>query len=104
VLTQNLMTKLKIEYIRLVVAFIIFVFITSLLFIYVNQVKVDWFQVFASYFTIPSMVLIVGIPIWMIIDLVKKKVADKTIFNLTFFISVISVLMLLFAIVILKII
>jgi len=75
-----------------------------LLFIYVNQVKVDWFQVFASYFTIPSMVLIVGIPIWMIIDLVKKKVADKTIFNLTFFISVISVLMLLFAIVILKII
>ena len=43
--------------------------------------------------------LIIAIPVWMIIDLARKKVADKSIFNLTFFISVISILLIGFAMV-----
>ena len=52
--------------------------------------------------TLPALGLSIAIPIWMIVDLFRKKVADKSIFNLTFFISVISILLLLFAIYILK--
>ncbi len=91
------MTKLKLEFIRLGLAFFAFLFILLTLFMYVNQVKAQWHQIIGELLTIPVILLIVAIPIWLIVDLVKKKVADKSIFNLTFFVSVISVLLLLFA-------
>ena len=68
----------------------------------INQVQMDWFINTAQAITIPVLVLIVAVPIWMIVDLIRKQVADKSIFNLTFFISVISILLMLFAIKILN--
>lgn len=91
------MTKLKLEFLRLGLAFFSFVFILVSLFMYVNQVKAQWFRIIGELLTIPVLLLIAGIPIWLIIDLVKKNVADKSIFNLTFFVSVISVLLFLFS-------
>lgn len=96
------MTKLQVEYIRLAIATLVFIFIITLLFVLINQVKLDWFINTAQAITIPILVLIVAVPIWMIIDLIRKQVADKSIFNLTFFISVISILLMLFAIKILN--
>ncbi|RAJ16262.1 hypothetical protein [Olleya aquimaris] len=91
------MTKLNIEYIRLTITFVVFVFIITLLFLHINQVQLDWFETLSEVFTIPALILSIIIPIWMIIDLIRKKIADKSIFNLTFFICVISILLLLFA-------
>jgi hypothetical protein len=91
------MTKLKLEFIRLGLAFFSFGFILLALFMYVNQVNAQWFRVIGELLTIPVLLLTAGIPIWLIIDLIRKKVADKSIFNLTFFVSVISVMLLLFA-------
>tara|TARA_R110000751_G_scaffold2470_4_gene13277 strand:+ start:98655 stop:98945 length:291 start_codon:yes stop_codon:yes gene_type:complete len=96
------MTKLQIEYIRLALALLVFVFIITLLFLHINQVNLNWFTTLSSLMTLPALGLSIAIPIWMIVDLFRKKVADKSIFNLTFFISVISILLLLFAIYILK--
>ncbi|WGD34400.1 hypothetical protein [Olleya sp. YS] len=92
------MTKINIEYIRLTITFIVFVFIITLLFLHINQVQLHWFETFSEVFTIPALILSIIIPIWMITDLIRKKVADKSIFNLTFFICVISILLILFAI------
>ncbi|MGB6267991.1 MAG: hypothetical protein WBF67_03195 [Olleya sp.] len=92
------MTKLLVEYIRLIITFIIFVFIIIILFLHINQVQLDWFDRLSEAITIPTLILSIAIPIWMIIDLLRKKVADKAIFNLTIFVSVISILLLLFAI------
>lgn len=91
------MNKLKIEYTRLALAFLVFVYIVTHLFLYINRIDSQWFQALAELFTIPSLVLIIAIPIWMIIDLVKKNIADKSILNLTFFISFISLLLFGFA-------
>ncbi|PKG52854.1 MULTISPECIES: hypothetical protein [Olleya] len=96
------MTKLQVEYIRLAIATLVFIFIITLLFVLINQVQMDWFINTAQAITIPVLVLIVAVPIWMIVDLIRKQVADKSIFNLTFFISVISILLMLFAIKILN--
>lgn len=96
------MTKLQIEYIRLTLALLVFVFIITLLFLHINQVDLNWFTTLSSVMIMPALGLSIAIPIWMIVDLFRKKVADKSIFNLTFFISVISILLLLFAIYILK--
>ncbi|WP_272022441.1 hypothetical protein [Olleya namhaensis] len=96
------MTKLQVEYIRLAIATLVFIFIITLLFVLINQVQMDWFINTAQAITIPVLVLIVAVPIWMIVDLIRKQVADKSIFNLTFFISVISILLMLFAIKILS--
>lgn len=93
------MNKLKLEYTRLTLAFLVFVYVVTHLFMYINRVESQWFQALAKILTIPSLILIIGIPIWMIIDLARKKVADKSIFNLTFFISVISILLIGFAMV-----
>lgn len=92
------MTKLKLEYIRLGLSFFTFVFITASLFMYINQVKAQWFQIVTELFAIPSLLLTILIPIWLIVDLARKKVADKSIFNLTFFVSVMCVLLLVFSI------
>jgi len=91
------MTKLKLEFIRLGLAFFVFAFIIGLLFTYINQVKAKWIQTAGELLTIPVLLLAVAIPVWLIVDLVRKKVADKSIFNLTLFLSVISVLLLLFS-------
>lgn len=91
------MNKLKIEYTRLALAFLVFVYIVTHLFLYINRIDSQWFQALAELFTIPSLILIIAIPIWMIIDLVKKNIADKSILNLTFFISFISLLLFGFA-------
>ena len=96
------MTKLQVEYTRLAIATLVFIFIITLLFVLINQVQMDWFINTAQSITIPVLVLIVAVPIWMIVDLIRKQVADKSIFNLTFFISVISILLMLFAIKILN--
>ena len=88
------MTKLQVEYTRLAIATLVFIFIITLLFVLINQVQMDWFINTAQAITIPVLVLIV--------DLIRKQVADKSIFNLTFFISVISILLMLFAIKILN--
>lgn len=96
------MTKLQVEYTRLAIATLVFIFIITLLFVLINQVQMDWFINTAQAITIPVLVLIVAVPIWMIVDLIRKQVADKSIFNLTFFISVISILLMLFAIKILN--
>ncbi len=96
------MTKLQIEYIRLSFSLIVFIFIITLLFFHINQVQLQWFTALTKVMTIPALLLSIAIPLWMIVDLFRKKVADKSIFNLTFFISVISILLLLFAIYILK--
>jgi hypothetical protein len=96
------MTKLQVEYIRLAIATLVFIFIITLLFVLINQVQMEWFINTAQAITIPVLVLIVAVPIWMIIDLIRKQVADKSIFNLTFFISVISILLMLFTIKILN--
>jgi len=96
------MTKLQVEYLRLAFSFIVFVFIITLLFVLINQVQIDWFTNLSKVLMIPALVLSIAIPIWMIVDLIRKKVADKSIFNLTFFITVISILLLLFAIKILN--
>ena len=90
------MTKLKLEFIRLGLAFFVFAFIIGLLFTYINQVKAQWIQAAGEILTIPVLLLAVAIPVWLIVDLARKKVADKAIFNLTFFLSVISVLLFLF--------
>ncbi len=92
------MTKLQIEYLRLSIAFIVFAFIITLLFLNINQVQIQWFTKLTEVLTIPALLLSIAIPLWMIVDLIRKKVADKAIFNLTFFISVISILLLLFTI------
>ncbi|WP_397362861.1 hypothetical protein [Olleya sp. R77988] len=92
------MTKLHVEFIRLGIAFIVFIFIISLLFLHINQVQIQWFNTLSEVFTIPALLLSIAIPLWMVIDLVKKNIADKPIFNLTFFVCVISILLLLFAI------
>jgi hypothetical protein len=91
------MTKLKLEFLRLGLAFFSFIFILVSLFMYVNQVNAQWFRIIGELVTIPVLILTAGMPIWLIIDLVKKNVADKAIFNLTFFVSVISVLLFLFS-------
>ena len=78
-------------------AFLVFVYIVTHLFLYINRINSQWFQALAELFTIPSLILIIAIPIWMIIDLVKKNIADKSILNLTFFISFISLLLFGFA-------
>ncbi|WP_375239503.1 hypothetical protein [Aurantibacter sp.] len=91
------MTKLKLEFIRLGLAFFTFAFTLLSLFMYINQVNGQWFRIIGELLTIPVILLTAGIPIWLIIDLIKKNVADKSIFNLTFFISVISVALLFFA-------
>ena len=91
------MNKLKIEYIRLALAFLVFVYIVTHLFLYINRIDSQWFKALAELFTIPSLILIIAIPIWMIIDLVKKNIADKSILNLTFFISFISLILFGFA-------
>ncbi|QCE42702.1 hypothetical protein [Psychroserpens sp. NJDZ02] len=96
------MTKLQVEYLRLAFSFIVFVFIITLLFVLINQVQIDWFTNLSKVLMIPALVLSIAIPIWMIVDLIRKKVTDKSIFNLTFFITVISILLLLFAIKILN--
>ena len=96
------MTKLQIEYIRLSFSLFVFIFIITLLFFHINQVQLQWFTALTKVITIPGLLLSIAIPLWMIVDLFRKKVADKSIFNLTFFISVISILLLLFAIYILK--
>ena len=96
------MTKLQVEYIRLAIATLVFIFIITLLFVLINQVQMEWFINTAQAITIPVLVLIVAVPIWMIVDLIRKQVADKSIFNLTFFISVISILLMLFTIKILN--
>ncbi|AUC76718.1 hypothetical protein CW732_13960 [Olleya sp. Bg11-27] len=92
------MTKLQVEYIRLGLSFIVFTFIITLLFVLINQVEIQWFISFSEVLILPALILSISIPIWMIVDLIRKKVADKSIFNLTFFINVISILLLLFAI------
>ena len=96
------MTKLQIEYIRLSFSLFVFIFIITLLFFHINQVQLQWFTALTKVMTIPALLLSIAIPLLMIVDLFRKKVADKSIFNLTFFISVISILLLLFAIYILK--
>ena len=96
------MSKLHIEYIRLSFSFLVFIFIITLLFFHINQVQLDWFTALSKIVTIPALLLSIAIPVWMIIDLIKKNVADKSIFNLNFFISVISILLLLFALKILN--
>lgn len=85
------MKKLQLEYIRLGLVFICFVGIISLLFAYINQFDAQWFHIIGELLTIPILVGIAITPIWMVIDLIKKNIADKAIFNLTFFISVINV-------------
>lgn len=92
------MNKLNVEYLRLILSFTVFIFITTLLFIYINQIELNWFNSIKNIFLIPAIVLTIAIPIWMIVDLIKKNVADKAIFNLTFFVSAISILLMLFAV------
>ncbi len=96
------MTKIKLELFRLGLTFIIFVFVITLVFMELNQVRSNWFSAFSKVFSTPAFVLSFLIPVWMIVDLIRKKVADKSIFNLTFFISTISILLLFFAIIFLK--
>jgi hypothetical protein len=96
------MSKLQLEFLRLGFSFAIFIFIITLLFMEINQVKSDWFRDFSKTLSIPVFILSFLIPIWMLIDLIRKKVADKSIFNLTFFISTISLLLLFFAIIFIK--
>lgn len=93
------MTKLKLEYLRLILTFIIFIFIVTNLFFYINQVNSNWFNALSKVVFIPSLILIICIPIWMIIDLIKKKIEDKSIFNLTFFIVFVSILLYGFALI-----
>jgi len=93
------MNKLKLEYIRLTLAFLVFVYVVTHLFMYINNVDLQWFKALAELLTIPSLILIIAVPLWMIIDLAKKNIADKSIFNLTFFITVISILLIGFAMV-----
>ncbi len=68
----------------------------------INQVKSDWFRDFSKILSTPVFIVSFLIPIWLVIDLIRKKVADKSIFNLTFFISSISLLLLFFAIIFIK--
>lgn len=93
------MTKLKLEYLRLILTFIIFIFIVTNLFFYINQVNSYWFNALSKVVFIPSLILIICIPIWMIIDLIRKKIEDKSIFNLTFFIVFVSILLYGFALI-----
>jgi hypothetical protein len=85
------MNKLNLEYSRLGLAFFSFVGIISLLFAYINQFDAQWFQVIGELVTIPILIIIIINPIWMMVDLIKKNIADKAIFNLTLFLSVISI-------------
>ena len=96
------MSKLKLEFIRLGLTFLIFLFIVTLLFMEINQVKSNWFLNFSKTLSTPVFVLSFIIPIWILIDLLRKKIVDKSIFNLTFFISTISILLLFFAILFIK--
>lgn len=96
------MTKLQLEYLRLVLTVIVFVLIITPLFLHINQVTINWFNSLSQVMAIPLLILCIGIPLWMIVDLIRKNVADKSIFNLTFFISVISIALLFFSIKILN--
>jgi hypothetical protein len=90
------MKKIHLEYTRLSLAFVSFLGIISLLFAYINQYDAQWFQIIGELLTIPILILILLIPIWMVVELIKKNIADKAIFNLTFFLSVINVGLLIF--------
>jgi len=96
------MSKIQLEFLRLGLSFAIFIFIMTLLFMEINQVRSDWFQNFSKILSTPVFIVSFLIPIWMLIDLIRKKVADKSIFNLTFFIATISLLLLFFAILFMK--
>ncbi|WP_055444659.1 hypothetical protein [Lacinutrix himadriensis] len=96
------MSKIQLEFLRLGFSFAIFIFIITLLFMEINQVKSDWFRDFSKILSTPVFIVSFLIPIWLVIDLIRKKVADKSIFNLTFFISSISLLLLFFAIIFIK--
>tara|TARA_R110002012_G_scaffold213862_1_gene384967 strand:+ start:1004 stop:1288 length:285 start_codon:yes stop_codon:yes gene_type:complete len=85
------MNKLNLEYTRLGLAFFSFIGIISFLFAYINQFDVQWFQIIGELVTIPILIIIIINPIWMMVDLIKKNIADKAIFNLTLFLSVISI-------------
>lgn len=93
------MKKITIEFIRLGIITLCFIFIMALLFAYINQFESDAFQIIGELVTIPVMIITFVVPVWMVYDLIKKTVADKAIFNLTFFISIINVLLLAFAVI-----
>ena len=69
----------------------------TLLFAYINQVESKTLDFLGELLTIPVILITALVPVWMINDLVKKQVADKSIFNLTFFVSLINVFLLGFA-------
>ena len=96
------MKKITVEFIRLALVFFAFIFIMALLFAYINHVENDFFKSIGVVLTVPVMCITVLIPLWMIFDLVKKNVADKSIFNLTFFVSIINLFSLAFAFIYLK--
>lgn len=90
------MTKIKLEYLRLIITFLFFICLVSFLFMHVNQVNPILIEKVAKGFIITAIVLNIVIPVWLVIDLIRKKVADKSLFNLTFFISIIAIGLLFF--------
>lgn len=91
------MKKITLEFIRLGIVFFNFIYLMLLLFAYINQLNSEAFQILGELLTIPVMLISIIIPLWLITDLFKKQVIDKTIFNLTFFICSVNLFLFGFA-------
>ena len=88
-------SRLKLEKNRLIVTVAVLIYFCFILFVYFTKVELQFIRVIGELLTIPALLALVSLPIWALIDNLRKKNQKQSTYIFTLLVSLFTIVMLL---------
>ncbi|WP_299248389.1 hypothetical protein [uncultured Lacinutrix sp.] len=88
-------SRLKLEKNRLIATIVVLIYFCLILFVYFTKVELQFIRVIGELLTIPALLALVSLPIWALIDNLRKKNQKQSTYIFTLLVSLFTIVMLL---------
>lgn len=88
-------SRLKLEKNRLIATVAVLIYFCFILFVYFTKVELQFIRVIGELLTIPALLALVSLPIWALIDNLRKKNQKQSTYIFTLLVSLFTIVMLL---------
>lgn len=88
-------SRLKLEKNRLIATVAVLIYFCFILFVYFTKVELQFIKVIGELLTIPALLALVSLPIWALIDNLRKKNQKQSTYIFTLLVSLFTIVMLL---------
>ncbi|WP_055437339.1 hypothetical protein [Lacinutrix algicola] len=88
-------SRLKLEKNRLIATIIVLIYFCFILFVYYTKIELQFIRVLGELLTIPALLALVSLPIWALVDNLRKKNQKQSTYIFTLLVSLFTIVMLL---------